>query len=194
MEEFEQKEAWVLDKHDADISHGTLILKDGKPLTLIDGGIVYKIRKHNAVYYSEDEANSAKQEYVQQIKSLCKETKRNIEKLDELSNSLAARKDYIPEDILNSSKNYDECYDVRELLTTYIQYGMININAVSFTKDSVSHVNWGETAAEIVLKNGQKIRTYDHIEFEFISRIFGCCYRDRCFTAIKPEKEEEEDG
>ena len=136
-------------------------------------------------------AVNARDEYKLEIKQLCAETKSNIKKLEGIWLESMTRSDYLPDELLKPTKNV--YYDICELLTNYIQSGMININAVSFSKESVSHVNWGESAAEIVLKNGQKINTYDSIEFEFVSRVFGGNLRDRTFEGIKPEKEEEDD-
>lgn len=192
MKTYNQKEAWVLNKRSGRLTHGILLLDGIQPSRLITAESSYKIDNDHIIYYNAKDAVNARDEYKLEIKQLCAETKRNIKKLDGLWLESMTRSDYLPDELLNR-KSDDEYYDICELLTNYIENGMININAVSFSKESVSHVNWGETAAEIVLKNGQKITTYDHTEFEFISRIFGINYRDRFFTTIKPEKEEEDD-
>ena len=192
MKTYNQKEAWVLNKISGRLTHGILLLDGILPSRLITAESSYKIDNDHMVYYNAKDAVNARDEYKLEIKQLCAETKRNIKKLDGLWLESMTRSDYLPDELLNR-KSDDEYYDICELLTNYIENGMININAVSFSKESVSHVNWGETAAEIVLKNGQKITTYDHTEFEFVSRIFGINYRDRFFTTIKPEKEEEDD-
>lgn len=193
METYIGKEAWVLSKRCASIIKGLLLFKDSKPFRFITKDDSYSIDEDHLIYYSKSEAYEALENYKEEIKELCCETKKNIERLDGLLwGSLIKRKDYIPEDILNRNSNYRQYFDICELLTTYIQSGMININAVSFAKESVSHVNWGEAAAEIVLKNGQKITTYDYVELELVTRVFGGNNGERYFTEIKPEKEEEE--
>lgn len=191
MEEYTGKEAWIFNKKYAIIDKGLLIFKGSKPFKLITkDDDAYSIDENHLIYYSKSEADEALEDCKEEIKELCRETKKNIERLDDVG--FIKRKDYIPEDILNRNNNYRNYYDICELLTTYIQSGAININAVSFTKESVSHVNWGETAAEIVLKNGQKINTYDHIELQLITRVFGGNNSERWFTDIKPEKEEDD--
>lgn len=193
MGTFTEKEAWVLNKIYNTIRHGKLILKDNRPFILIKNEEDCPIHKNHSVYYSLNEALEAQKEYKAQIKDLCEETRKNIEKLDSVSNDLASREEYIPEDILNTGKNYERYRDISELLTTYIQSGVLNVNVVSFTKESVSHVNWGETAAEIVLKSGQKITTYNLVELELVTRVFGGNNSERYFTKIKPGKEEDDD-
>ena len=191
MKTYNQKEAWVLNKRSGRLTHGILLLDGIQPSRLITAQSSYKIDNDHMVYYNAKDAVNARDEYKIEIKQLCAETKSNIKKLEALWLESMTRSDYLPDDILKPTKNV--YYDICELLTNYIQSGMININAVSFSKESVSHVNWGESAAEIVLKNGQKINTYDSIEFEFVSRVFGGNLRDRTFEGIKPEKEEEDD-
>ena len=191
MKTYNQKEAWVLNKRSGRLTHGILLLDGIQPSRLITAESSYKIDNDHIVYYNTKDAVNARDEYKIAIKELCAETKRNIKKLDGLWLESMTRSDYLPDDILKPTKNV--YYDICELLTNYIQSGMININAVSFSKESVSHVNWGESAAEIVLKNGQKINTYDSIEFEFVSRVLGGNLRDRTFEGIKTEKEEEDD-
>ena len=192
MKTYNQKEAWVLNKRSGVLDNGTLLLDGIQPYMLVKGDNSMKIGDNHIVYYNKEEAVEARSQYKLEIKELCAETKRNIKKLNGIWLESMTSSDYLPDELLNR-KSSDEYYDICELLTNFIENGMININAVSFSKESVSHVNWGETAAEIVLKNGQKITTYDHTEFEFVSRIFGINYRDRFFTTIKPEKEEEDD-
>lgn len=192
MKKYNQKEAWVLNKRSGVLDNGTLLLDGIQPYRLVAGDKSIKIDDYHIVYYNKEEAVEARSQYKLEIKELCAETKRNIKKLNGIWLESMTSSDYLPDELLNR-KSTDEYYDICELLTNYIENGMININAVSFSKESVSHVNWGESAAEIVLKNGQKINTYDHLEFEFISRIFGTNYRDRFFTTVKPEKEEEDD-
>lgn len=192
MKTYNQKEAWVLNKRSGVLDNGTLLLDGIQPYRLVAGDKSIKIDDYHIVYYNKEEAVEARSQYKLEIKELCAETKRNIKKLNGIWLESMTSSDYLPDELLNRKSN-DEYYDICELLTNYIESGMININAVSFSKESVSHVNWGETAAEIVLKNGQKITTYDHTEFEFVSRIFGINYRDRFFTEIKPEKEEDDD-
>lgn len=194
MKTYTGKEVWVLNKKFASIIKGLLLFKGSEPFRLITKDNSYSINENRLIYYSKSEADEALKNYKEEIKELCCETKKNIEKLDDaLLSGLVKTKDYIPEDILNRNSNYRDYFDICELLTTYIQSGAININAVSFTKESVSHVNWGETAAEVVLKNGQKITTYDYVELELITRVFGGNNGERYFTTIKPEKEEDND-
>lgn len=192
MKTYNQKEAWVLNKRSGRLTHGILLLDGIQPSRLITAESSSKIDNDHIVYYNAKDAVNARDEYKLEIKQLCAETKRNIKKLDGLWLESMTRSDYLPDELLKSN-SYEDYYDICELLTNYIQSGMININAVSFSKESVSHVNWGESAAEIILKNGQKINTYDSIEFEFVSRVFGGNLRDRTFEGIKPEKEEEDD-
>lgn len=192
MKTYNQKEAWVLNKRSGRLTHGILLLDGIQPSRLITAESSYKIDNDHMVYYNAKDAVNARDQYKIAIKELCAETKRNIKKLDGLWLESMTRSDYLPDELLKSN-SYEDYYDICELLTYYIQSRMININAVSFSKESVSHVNWGESAAEIVLKNGQKINTYDSIEFEFVSRVFGGNLRDRTFEGIKPEKEEEDD-
>ena len=191
MKTYNQKEAWVLNKRSGRLTHGILLLDGIRPYMLITAQSSYKINDDHIVYYNTKDAVNARDEYKIEIKQLCAETKSNIKKLEALWLESMTRSDYLPDDLLKPTKNV--YYDICELLTNYIQSGMININAVSFSKESVSHVNWGESAAEIFLKNGQKVNTYDSIEFEFVSRVFGGNLRDRTFEGIKPEKEEEDD-
>ena len=184
----------MLSKRCASIIKGLLLFKGSKPFKFITKDDSYSIDEDHLIYYSKSEAYEALEKYKEEIKELCCETKKNIERIDDLLwGSLIKRKDYIPEDILNRNSNYRQYFDICELLTTYIQSGAININAVSFTKESVSHVNWGETAAEVVLKNGQKITTYDYVELELVTRVFGGNNGERYFTEIKPEEEEEKE-
>ena len=191
MKTYNQKEAWVLNKRSGRLTHGILLLDGIQPYMLITAQSSYKINDDHIVYYNTKDAVNARDEYKIEIKQLCAETKSNIKKLEGLWLESMTRSDYLPDDLLKPTKNV--YYDICELLTNYIQSGMININAVSFSKESVSHVNWGESAAEIVLKNGQEINTYDSIEFEFVSRVFGGNTFDRTFEEIKPEKNEKDD-
>ena len=191
MKTYNQKEAWVLNKRSGRLTHGILLLDGIQPHMLITAQTSYKINDDHIVYYNTKDAVNARDEYKIEIKQLCAETKSNIKKLEGLWLESMTRSDYLPDDLLKPTKNV--YYDICELLTNYIQSGMININAVSFSKESVSHVNWGESAAEIVLNDGQKINTYDSIEFEFVSRVFGGNYGERTFEEIKPEKNEKDD-
>ena len=159
MKTYNQKEAWVLNKRSGRLTHGILLLDGIQPSRLITAESSYKIDNDHIVYYNTKDAVNARDEYKIAIKELCAETKRNIKKLDGLWLESMTRSDYLPDELLNHSHNV--YYDICELLTNYIQSGMININAVSFSKESVSHVNWGESAAEIILKNGQEINTYE---------------------------------
>ena len=191
MEKYEQKEAWVLDETNANLYHGTLLLKNDKPFAIIEKDDAYIIRKHNRIYYSEEEANEACEEYKFDIKELCQETKDNIEKLEAISCNVAKRKDYIPGYILDmmAENRYKHYYYLYEKIISFIRYGIININALSFTKESVSHVNWGEGCAEICLKNGQKVKTYNKTEYDLIEDVFGMNESGRYFTDMKPEED-----
>ena len=191
MKTYNQKEAWVLNKRSGRLTHGILLLDGIQPYMLITAQSSYKINDDHIVYYNTKDAVNARDEYKIEIKQLCAETKSNIKKLEGIWLESMTRSDYLPDELLKPTKNV--YYDICELLTNYIQSGMININAMSFSKESVSHVNWGESAAEIVLKNEQKINTYDSIEFEFVSRVFGGNYGERTFEEIKPEKNEKDD-
>ena len=194
MKTYNQKEAWVLNKRSGSLTNGTLLLDGIQPYMLITAQSSYKINDDHIDYYNKKDAVNARDEYKLEIKQLCAETKSNIKKLEGMWLESMTRSDYLSDGLLlQLNSNNNDYYDICELLTNYIQSGMININAVSFSKESVSHVNWGESAAEIVLKNGQKINTYDSIEFEFVSRVFGGNYGERTFEGIKPEKEEEDD-
>lgn len=195
METYTSTKAWMVNKNNASYIEGLLLFRDNKPFRIITkDDSVFSIKEKHAIYYSKSEAEEAIEKCKEEIKELCCETKKNIERLDRaIFSNFIKREDYIPEDILNRNSNYRDYFDICELLTTYIQSGVININAVSFTKESVSHVNWGKTAAEVVLKNGQKITTYDYVELELITRVFGGNNGERYFTTIKPEKEEEDD-
>ena len=137
-------------------------------------------------------ATEAKKEWEEQVKKLISETKHNIEILNGLDKCIADEKDYIPEYYLNDGY-YKSYYDRYDNLIKYVDTGMLNINAVSFTKDSIVEIKWGEDCAEIVLKNGSKVRTYTGQEFDLITDLFGTNYSDRVFTDIKLEKDEDDD-
>ena len=193
MKTYNQKEAWVLNKRSGRLTHGILLLDGIQPSRLITAESSYKIDNDHMVYYNAKDAVNARDEYKLEIKQVCAETKSNIKKLEGMWLESMTRSDYLSDELLLNLNSHNDYYDICELLTNYIQSGMININAVSFSKESVSHVNWGESAAEIVLKNGQKINTYDPIEFGFVSRVFGGNYGERTFEGIKPEKDEKDD-
>lgn len=192
MKTLEQKEAWVLRKVNAEILHGILIDKQHPKILILEDGDDLYVSKKDEIYNSLEAATEAKKEWEERIKKLIRETKYNIEILDGLNSCIADAKDYIPEHYLNDSY-YESYYDRYDNLIRYVDTGMLNINAVSFTKDSIVEIKWGEDCAEIVLKNGSKVRTYTKNELNLIVDLFGSNYSDRVFTDIKLEKDEEDD-
>lgn len=192
MKTLEQKEAWVLRKINLEILHGILIDKQYPKIIILENGDDLYVSKQDEIYNSLEAATEAKKEWEERVKELIRGTKHNIEILEGLSRCIANPKDYIPEHYLNDNY-YKSYYDRYDNLIRYVNTGVLNINAESFTKDSIVEIKWGEDCAEIVLMNGSKVRTYTEQEFDLITDIFGINYSDRVFTDIKLEKDEEDD-
>lgn len=192
MKTLEQKEAWVLRKANLEILHGILIDKQYPKILILENGNDLYVSKKDGIYNSLEAATEAKKEWEEQVKKLINETKHNIEILESLNSCIADAKDYIPEHYLNDSYN-EGIRDRYDNLIRYVDTGMLNINAVSFTKDSIAEIKWGVDCAEIVLTNGSKVRTCTEQEFDFVTDLFGSNYSDRVFTDIKLETDEEDD-
>ena len=84
---------------------------------------------------------------------------------------------------------YDRYYELLRVMSTDI----ININAVSFRKEDVAHIEWGDDCAKVCLKDGSDVKTYGELEFNLIEDIFGKNNSDRTYTALKDEKEKEDE-
>lgn len=192
MEKYEQKEAWVLRKINSEILHGILVDKQYPKILILENGNDLYVSKKDKIYNSLEAATEAKKEWEEQVKKLIRETKHNIDILDSLNSCIADAKDYIPDHYLNNNY-YNSYYDRYDKLIKYIDTGILNINAESFTKDSIVEIKWGEDCAEIVLTNGSKVRTYTKNELNLIEDLFGSNYSDRVFTDIKLETDEEDD-
>lgn len=85
---------------------------------------------------------------------------------------------------LKSSCDYS--YSQMEQLKSAIS-GNININAVTFRKEQVSHIKWvkteGKYKARITLTDGTKVETRDGLEYEIIKAAFNSNHSEMTYTS-----------
>ena len=142
------------------------------------------------IFDTKDEADAYSKEKKSEYKALAKQTLSNVKLLDNISSNIVQWKDYLPEKYhQKDSPWYDRYYELRRVINT----GIININAVSFKKEDVSHIEWGDDCAKVCLKDGSDVKTYGKLEFYLIEDIFGDNNSDRTYTELKDEKEEEDE-
>lgn len=188
---YEAKEAWAVNSYNLRVIKGVLLSKSNKLLGFLEpiSGIVYT-QKEAESFDTEDEAKTYSKEKKSEYKALAKQTLNNIKILDGISSSIVQGKDYLPERYhQNDSPWYDRYYELLPVMRT----GIININAVSFRKEEVSHIEWGDDCAKVCLKDGSDVKTYGKLEFNLIEDIFGENNSDRTYTTLKDEKEEEDE-
>ena len=188
---YEAKEAWAVYKYNLCVIKGVLLSKSNKLLGFLEpiSGIVYT-KEEAESFDTENEAKTYSKEKKSEYKALAKQTLTNIKTLDHISSGIVCGKDYLPEKY--SKKDY-EWYDRYYELLRVMNTGIININAVSFRKEDVAHIEWGDDCAKVCLKDGSDVKTYGKLEFNLIEDIFGENNSDRTYTNIKDEKEEEDE-
>lgn len=189
---YEAKEAWAVNTYNLKVIKGVLLSKSNKLLGFLEpiSGIVYT-QKEAESFDTEDEAKTYSKEKKSEYKALAKQTLSNVRILDNISQNIIQWKDYLPERYhQKESPWYDRYYELRRVMNT----GIININAVSFRKEDVAHIEWGDDCAKVCLKDGSDVKTYGKLEFNLIEDIFGENNSDRTYTNIKDDKEEENEA
>ena len=188
---YEAKEAWAVRKFSLNLIRGIAIYKNDKPVSFYrPSSTIYYTPNEVVIFDTKDEANSYSNEKKSEYKALAKQTLSNIKMLDNISPNIVQWKDYLPEKYHQEDNPwYDRYYELCRVMNT----GIININAVSFRKEEVSHIEWGDDCAKVCLKDGSDVKTYGKLEFNLIEDIFGENNSDRTYTNIKDEKEEEDD-
>lgn len=189
---YEAKEAWAVLKFSLTIIEGISISKNDGQVSFYDPlSTIYYTPNEAIVFNTEDEANAYSNEKKSEYKELAKQTLSNIITLDNISPNIVQWKDYLPENHLRKDSGwYDRYYELRRVMNT----GIININAVSFKKEDVSHIEWGDDCAKVCLKDGSDVKTYGKLEFNLIEDIFGENNSDGTYTELKDEKEEEDEA
>lgn len=188
---YETKEAWAVYKYNLCVIKGILFSKNNKPMRFFksDSEVCYTMEEVE-FFYTEKEAKAYSDEKKSEYKELAKQTLRNIKILDNISSNIVQFKDFLPDSHRpKESRWYDRYYELLRVMNT----GIININAVSFRKEEVSHIEWGDDCAKVCLKDGSDVKTYGKLEFNLIEDIFGENNSDRTYTNIKDEKEEEDE-
>lgn len=187
---FEAKEQWAVRKFSLSLIRGIAIYKNDKPVSFYDQlSTVYYTLDEVVVFNTEYEAKTYSKEKKSKYMALAKQTLSNIKMLDNISSNIVQWKDYLPERYhQKDSPWYDRYYELLRVMNT----GIININAVSFRKEDVAHIEWGDDCAKVCLKDGSDVKTYGKLEFNLIEDIFGENNSDRTYTALKDEKEEED--
>ena len=188
---YEAKEAWAVFSQSLNVYKGILFSKNNKPIRFLESGreIIFT-PKELEFFDTEDEAKSYSDEKKSEYKALAKQTMNNIKILDSILPNIVQRKDYLPERYYHQDNTwYDRYYELLRVMNT----GIININAVSFKKEDVAHIEWGDDCAKVCLKDGSDVKTYGKLEFNLIEDIFGENNSDRTYTDIKDEKEKEDE-
>ena len=188
---YEAKEAWAVRKFSLTPIEGISISKNDKPVSFYDPlSTVYYTLDEVVVFNTEYEAKTYSKEKKSEYMALAKQTLSNIKLLDNISPNIVQWKDYLPERYhQKDSPWYDRYYELLRVMNT----GIININAVSFRKEDVSHIEWGDDCAKVCLKDGSDVKTYGKLEFYLIEDIFGVNNSDRTYTELKDKKEEEDE-
>lgn len=189
---YEAKEAWAVYKYNLCVIKGVLLSKSNKPMRFFksDSEVCYTMEEIE-FFYTEKEAKAYSDEKKSEYKALAKQTLSNVRILDNISSDIVQQKDYLSEGhCLKDSPWYDRYYELRRVMNT----GIININAVSFRKEDVAHIEWGDDCAKVCLKDGSDVKTYGKLEFNLINDIFGMNNSDRTYTNIKDDKEEENEA
>ena len=189
---YEAKEAWSVRKYSLKVTKGLLISMNGNPMFFREPSTMFLYEPNEVVIFdTKDEANAYSKEKKSEYKALAKQTLSNVKLLDNISSNIVQWKDYLPEKYhQKDSPWYDRYYELRRVMNT----GVININAVSFKKGDVSHIEWGDDYAKVCLKDGSDVKTYGKLEFYLIEDIFGENNSDRTYAALKDEKEEEDEA
>lgn len=188
---YEAKEAWAVNTYNLKVIKGVLLSKSNKLLGFLEpiSGIVYTQEEAES-FDTEDEAKTYSKEKKSEYMALAKQTLSNIDILDNISPDIVQQKDYLSEKhCQKDSPWYDRYYELHRVMST----GIININAVSFRKEDVAHIEWGDDCAKVCLKDGSDVKTYGKLEFNLIEDIFGENNSDRTYTALKDEKEKEDE-
>ena len=188
---YEAKEAWAVNTYNLKVIKGVLLSKGNKLLGFLEpiSGIVYTQEEAES-FDTEDEAKTYSKEKKSEYKALAKQTLSNVRILDNTSSNIIQWKDYLPERYhQKESPWYDRYYELLRVMNS----GIININAVSFRKEDVAHIEWGDDCAKVCLKDGSDVKTYGKLEFYLIEDIFGDNNSDRTYTELKDEKEEEDE-
>lgn len=189
---YEAKEAWAVNTYNLKVIKGILLSKSNKLLGFLEpiSGIVYTQEEAES-FDTEEEAKTYSKEKKSEYKALAKQTLSNVRILDNISQNIIQWKDYLPERYhQKESPWYDRYYELRRVMNT----GIININAVSFKKEDVAHIEWGDDCAKVCLKDGSDVKTYGKLEFNLIEDIFGENNSVRTYTNIKDDKEEENEA
>lgn len=188
---YEAKEAWAVNTYNLKVIKGVLLSKSNKLLGFLEpiSGIVYTQEEAES-FDTEHEAKTYSKEKKSEYMALAKQTLSNIDILDNISPDIVQQKDYLSEKhCQKDSPWYDRYYELHRVMRT----GIININAVSFRKEDVAHIEWGDDCAKVCLKDGSDVKTYGKLEFNLIEDIFGENNSDRTYTALKDEKEKEDE-
>ena len=189
---YEAKEAWAVYKFSLKVAKGLLISLNDKPMFFRESSLMFCYTPDEVVIFdTNDEAIAYSKEKKSEYKALAKQTLNNIKILDHISSSIVQTKDYLPEKYHQEDNSwYDRYYELCRVMNT----GIININAVSFKKEDVAHIEWGDDCAKVCLKDGSDVKTYGKLEFNLIEDIFGENNSDRTYSNIKDEKQEEDEA
>ena len=189
---YEAKEAWAVNTYNLKVIKGVLFSKNNKPMRFFksDSEVCYTMEEVE-FFYTEKDAKAYSDEKKSEYKALAKQTLSNVRILDNISPNIIQWKDYLPERYhQKDSPWYDRYYELLRVMNS----GIININALSFRKEDVAHIEWGDDCAKVCLKDGSDVKTYGKLEFNLIEDIFGENNSDRTYSNIKDEKEEEDEA
>lgn len=190
---YEVKETWMVHKFCLKVAKGLLISMNGKPMFFRESSSMISFELNEVVFFdTKNEANAYSNDKKSEYKELAKQTLSNIKILDNITPNIIQRKDYLPQKCnqRNNDYWYDRHYELRRVMRT----GIININAISFRKEDVAHIEWGDDCAKVCLKDGSDVKTYGELEFNLIEDIFGENNSDRTYTELKNEKEKEDEA
>ena len=136
---YEAKEAWAVRKYSLKVTKGLLISMNGNPMFFREPSTMFLYEPNEVVIFdTKDEANAYSKEKKSEYKALAKQTLSNIDILDHISTHIIQQKDYLPQKYnqRNTDYWYDRHYELRRVMRT----GIININAISFRKEDVAHI------------------------------------------------------
>lgn len=174
-------EKCVLDRRELTILETNVLYIDDKPNSWYEDDEWYTLTD-KLLFDNKTEAMKGKERLIKLYKELAEQTKKNLDVLESVSFKHMPQKSYLPNHLINRMN--DIWYEKFQCLKRYIRDGFINVNGMTFTKENVVRIDWGNETANVILKGGKFIHVEED-EMYIIRSIFSENYSKYKNAAIK---------
>lgn len=172
----------------------------GEVKAYIDGtGDIYHAEKEDHFFPTEDDAKKYQSDRLEYFAGMAQKIPGLISDIyyldDQVCNFDRSEINKIKEGDPYFKNQYVDVCNKYKLLKIYVTTGMININALTFRKEDVSHIKWfNDEHAQVFLRGGQEVMTHSAAEYSLVNLLFGWNESSRIFRKEFKKEDNDEDN